>query len=149
MSARSLAEVRDGRDTRPSRWSVWSQYIITMAWPLFATAYWLAALILGVLVESVVAFLAPTLWMFAAALLSYILLLVAPARPWVRATSIAVPAFAAFNRLMDMLLHDPIAWSGALSRIFILFAMTYVAYRLRPPPLSNGALREYHHSRGQ
>jgi len=138
----TLPPVRHQRDTRRAGWLVWS-FIKLNPYPISGLAFFGGAFIVAVMEGVGVPYLYGTDILMGLAGCSFILLLAAPARPWVRAGSVAVPVLASGLRMLSFLVADPTRWNGALTWAFLAFMFTWAAPRLMPPPLSNGARRRW------
>lgn len=78
-----------------------------------------------------------------AAGLSYLALLTFPSRPYLRLSSLVLPALASMSRALDFVTNEPILWSGFTAWLLITWVVVVVAPTFLPPPLSNGRRREY------
>ena len=108
---------------------------------IVAAVFFTAAFIVAVTVAPGVSFRYGTVFGFLLASISYILLLSAPKRRWVRVGSVIVPALAAAGRALDFYLAG--SWNGFLTWVFVTFVVLLLIPDYMPPALSNGERREW------
>lgn len=134
--------LRYSGDSRGRQWLAW-RFIVRNLFQVVATLFFGAVFILGALEVRGVAYTPWTVSAFGAACLSYTLLLVAPARRWVRAYSVAAPLVAIGLRLNDVLMDSPVQPTAVAVWGLLAFIFYRTAPDLLPPPLSNGERRRW------
>ena len=132
--------LRQTKDTPPTESWAW-RFVVLNLFQIASLIFFASVALLVVFANSAIPYRLHTGLLFAAAAVTYMLLLIWPSRRWVRVVSLVAPALAVGSRVLDLVGSPP---QPALALwAFTAFVFTWAAPRLMPPPLANGERRRW------
>ena len=126
-----------------------SNFLLLNLFQVCGTLFLATLFVLSVVGVAGVQFASVTVAAFGTATVSYVLLLLAPSRRWIRVFSVVAPVFAVGSRIQDVLAEEVFQPTALLVWGFLAFVFSWVAARMMPPPLSNGERRRWHREAGR
>ena len=154
MNARSeqpmTLEVTQPVETRPASWWAW-RFIRLNTFQFAAACFFASISVAAGLVTRTLPYSDRTVWVFAAAAAAYGLLLLWPARHWIRVAAVIVPIAAVGSRIFDLLGPGSLAQPATfIVWLFIGFVFVWAGPipGVMPPPIANGDRLKWLHKTG-